>query len=198
VRRLLLTACAVWLNACGAGPAPSNAPTSTCDRQDVSGCAAVGVASGPGADEQRARAAANLRRACEAHDTRSCVGLLALALSDAPWARAVGLASALQHLSGDGLAIRGKAFVIERAQVVIDAAGGPDVWNVTAGWTAPDGVRVCIEFRGPLESGKVTLRSVPSLPEQDVLAKVLVDADGSSASTAPSASPSEAHPCVTD
>src|SRR5205823_4124783 len=44
---------------------------------------------------------------------------------------------------------------------------------VTAGWTAADGTRVYADFAGPLKTGKVTLRSEPSRPKDEILALIL-------------------------
>jgi translocation and assembly module TamB len=54
---------------------------------------------------------------------------------------------------------------------------GPDPEDplvvVTAGWTAGDGTRVYADFTGPLKTGKVTLRSEPSRPKDEILALIL-------------------------
>jgi translocation and assembly module TamB len=44
---------------------------------------------------------------------------------------------------------------------------------VTAGWNAPDGTRVYADYIGPLKTGKVTLRSEPSRPKNEILALIL-------------------------
>jgi len=44
---------------------------------------------------------------------------------------------------------------------------------ITAAWSAPDGTRVYAEFAGLLKSGKVTLRSEPPLPKNEILALML-------------------------
>jgi translocation and assembly module TamB len=54
--------------------------------------------------------------------------------------------------------------------------------KVTAGWTAEDGTRVFADYVGPLKTGKVTLRSEPARPKNEIVALILFGtADGSQA-----------------
>jgi translocation and assembly module TamB len=80
------------------------------------------------------------------------------------------------------LEVQGKRFEIEKGTVTFvgEDASNPQV-VVTAGWTAPDGTRVYADFVGPLKTGKVTLRSEPSRPQNEILALIMFGtADGSS------------------
>jgi translocation and assembly module TamB len=72
------------------------------------------------------------------------------------------------------LDVQGKSFTIENGTVTFvgDDATNPQV-VVTATWDAPDGTRVYADFVGPLKTGKVTLRSEPSLPNNEILALIL-------------------------
>jgi translocation and assembly module TamB len=76
--------------------------------------------------------------------------------------------------------VQGKTFRVERATVTFqpDAPSNPVV-VATAEWVADDGTRVFAEFRGPLETGKLNLRSDPPRPRNEVLAMILFGtADG--------------------
>jgi translocation and assembly module TamB len=71
--------------------------------------------------------------------------------------------------------VYGKPFAIDNGTVTFvgDDPTNPQV-VLTASWAAPDGVtRVYADFVGPLKTGKVRLRSVPSKPQSEVLALVL-------------------------
>jgi translocation and assembly module TamB len=87
------------------------------------------------------------------------------------------------RLKNGTLEVQGKRFEIERGTVsfVGDDIGNPQV-VVTAGWKAPDGTRVYADFVGPVQTGKVTLRSEPSRPQNEILALIMFGtAEGSSA-----------------
>ncbi len=86
------------------------------------------------------------------------------------------------RLKSGTLEVQNKHFEIERGTVsfVGDDPSNPEV-VVTAGWTASDGTRVLADFSGPLKTGKVTLRSEPGRPQNEILALILFGtADGSS------------------
>ena len=52
--------------------------------------------------------------------------------------------------------------------------------KVTAGWTAEDGTHVLADYVGPLKTGKVTLRSEPARPQNEIVALIAFGtADGS-------------------
>jgi translocation and assembly module TamB len=94
------------------------------------------------------------------------------------------------RLRSGSLEVQGKRFEIEKGTVTFigDDPGNPNV-VVTAAWTAPDGTRVMADFTGPLKTGKVTLRSEPGRPQDEILALILFGtADGSAAT--PYAQPS--------
>jgi translocation and assembly module TamB len=70
--------------------------------------------------------------------------------------------------------VQGKPFEIEKGTVTFVEAdpSNPQV-VLTAGWSAPDGTRVYADFVGPLKTGKVTLRSEPARPQNEILALIL-------------------------
>jgi translocation and assembly module TamB len=72
------------------------------------------------------------------------------------------------------LDVQGKPFEIEKGTVAFVEAdpANPQV-VLSAGWTAPDGTRVYASFVGPLKTGKVTLRSEPARPQNEILALIL-------------------------
>jgi translocation and assembly module TamB len=81
------------------------------------------------------------------------------------------------------LDVQGKSFDIEpggTATFTSDPAN-PEI-KVTAGWTAEDGTRVLADYVGPLKTGKVTLRSDPARPQNEIVALIAFgSADGSEA-----------------
>jgi translocation and assembly module TamB len=90
------------------------------------------------------------------------------------------------------LSVQSKEFEIEKGTVsfVGDDPSNPEV-SVTAGWTAPDGTRVYADYVGPVKTGKVSLRSEPPRPKNEIVALILFGtADGSSATPYASKSPS--------
>lgn len=78
------------------------------------------------------------------------------------------------------LDVQGKKFEIERGTVTFEGATPPNpIVVATAGWTAADGTRVYADFVGPLETGRLVLRSEPARPKNEILALVLFgSADG--------------------
>jgi translocation and assembly module TamB len=70
--------------------------------------------------------------------------------------------------------VQGKAFEIENGTVAFvgDDPSNPQV-VLAAGWSAPDGTRIYADFVGPLKTGKVTLRSEPARPQNEILALIL-------------------------
>jgi translocation and assembly module TamB len=90
------------------------------------------------------------------------------------------------------LEVQSKGFQIEKGTIsfVGDDPANPEV-NLTAGWTAPDGTRVLADYIGPVKTGKVTLRSEPPRPKNEIVSLILFGtADGSSATPYASKSPS--------
>ena len=78
------------------------------------------------------------------------------------------------RLTAGTLLVQGKKFEIEKGTVSFVGKDASDpLVIVTAGWSAPDGTRVFADFVGPLKSGKVTLRSEPSRPNDEILALIL-------------------------
>ncbi len=80
------------------------------------------------------------------------------------------------------LDVKGKSFDIEHGTVTfVGDPANPEV-NVTAGWTAGDGTRVFADYVGPLKTGKVSLRSEPARPQNEIVALIAFGtADGSEA-----------------
>jgi translocation and assembly module TamB len=78
------------------------------------------------------------------------------------------------RLQRGSIDVQGKPFEIEKGTVtfVEDDPSNPQVF-LTAGWSAPDGTRVYADFVGPLKTGKVTLRSEPARPQNEILALIL-------------------------
>jgi translocation and assembly module TamB len=72
------------------------------------------------------------------------------------------------------LDVQGKPFDIEAGTVTFVEADptNPQV-VLTAGWTAPDGTRIFADFVGPLKTGKVTLRSEPARPQNELVALIM-------------------------
>ena len=60
----------------------------------------------------------------------------------------------------------------------------PEV-TVTAGWTAPDGTRVYADFRGPLRTGRVTLRSEPARSNNEIVQLLVFGSADGTVSPAP-------------
>jgi translocation and assembly module TamB len=70
--------------------------------------------------------------------------------------------------------IQGKEFEIEKATVTFqpDDASNPVV-VATASWTAPEGTKVLADFVGPVDTGRLNLRSEPARPQNEILALIL-------------------------
>ena len=78
------------------------------------------------------------------------------------------------------LDVQGKSFEIESGTVTFAGDPADPEVNVTAGWTAEDGTRVYADYIGPIKTGKVTLRSEPARPQNEIVALILFGtADGS-------------------
>ena len=75
---------------------------------------------------------------------------------------------------GGLLDVEGKSFEIESGSVTFvgDDPSNPQV-VVTAAWVAPEGTTIYADFRGPLKTGKVTLRSQPPLAQSDIVSLLL-------------------------
>ena len=80
--------------------------------------------------------------------------------------------------------VQGKPFEIEKGIITFVGSdpSNPDV-VITAGWTAPDGTRVYADFNGSLKSGRVTLRSSPPRPNNEILALILFGTVSGSSAT---------------
>jgi translocation and assembly module TamB len=70
--------------------------------------------------------------------------------------------------------IQGKPFTIERGVITFDGRPPDNPMVVTtAAWTAPDGTEVFADFKGAVQTGKVTLRSDPPLSKDAILSLIL-------------------------
>ena len=89
------------------------------------------------------------------------------------------------------LEIQGKQFVIDRGVVTFVGPDPADPQVVaSAYWDAPDNIRVYADFSGRVTSGKLTLRSEPSLTQDQILALILFGSpDGSFGAAPKSGSP---------
>lgn len=83
--------------------------------------------------------------------------------------------------------VQGKKFEIEKGTITFQSEDTSNpIIVATAGWTADDGSRVYADFVGPLKTGKVTLRSDPPRPRNEILAMILFGtADGANAPPPP-------------
>lgn len=78
--------------------------------------------------------------------------------------------------------VQGKKFDVEKATVTLGDDLGNPVVVASAGWVAEDGTRIWADFVGPVKTGKVTLRSEPARPRNEILATILFGtADGANA-----------------
>ncbi len=87
------------------------------------------------------------------------------------------------HLKRGTLDVQGKTFDIQSGTVTFVGDPSNPLVRVTAAWPAPDGTRVFADYLGPLKTGKVTLRSEPPRPKNEILALVLFGVADGSAST---------------
>ena len=76
-------------------------------------------------------------------------------------------------VKGGRVDIKGRRFEIEHGTVTFgEDPANPDV-ILTASWEAPDGTIVYADFAGPLQTGKVNLRSNPPRSREEILALVV-------------------------
>jgi translocation and assembly module TamB len=83
--------------------------------------------------------------------------------------------------------VQGKKFEIEKATITFQPQDTSNpIIVATAGWTAEDGSHIYADFVGPVKTGKVTLRSDPPRPRNEILAIILFGtADGANAPPPP-------------
>ncbi len=84
------------------------------------------------------------------------------------------------QLTAGTLEVQGKIFRIDHGTIsfVGDDPADPTL-VVTALWDAPDGTQVIADYLGPLKTGRVTLRSEPPRPQNEILALIIFgSADG--------------------
>ncbi len=86
----------------------------------------------------------------------------------------------IRALEGSWADVQGKKFNVEKATITFNGEPEPNpVVIATAGWKAADGTLVYADFVGPVKTGKVTLRSEPARPKNEILAIILFGtADG--------------------
>jgi translocation and assembly module TamB len=93
----------------------------------------------------------------------------------------------IQLQPGGTLTEQGKTFTVDHGTVTFVGSdpSNPEI-VVQASWVAPEGTVVYANFVGPLKTGKVTLRSEPALPRDEIVQLLLFGAaDGQSAQSAP-------------
>jgi translocation and assembly module TamB len=96
------------------------------------------------------------------------------------------------HIKSGKLNVQSKEFEIEKGTIsfVGDDPANPEV-TVTAGWSAPDGTKVFADYVGPAKTGRVSLRTEPPRPKNEIVQLILFGtADGSEATPYASKSPS--------
>jgi translocation and assembly module TamB len=83
--------------------------------------------------------------------------------------------------------VQGKEFEIEKGTITFQPGDTANpIIVATAGWTAEDGSKIYADFVGPVKTGKVTLRSDPARPRNEILAMILFGtADGANAAPPP-------------
>ncbi len=93
----------------------------------------------------------------------------------------------IQLKSGGVLVIQGRTFNVDHGTVTFVGAdaSNPQV-VVRAGYKAPDGTTVYATFVGPLKTGKVTLSSEPSLPQQEIVELLMFGTTGGPQAQSPS------------
>jgi translocation and assembly module TamB len=91
---------------------------------------------------------------------------------------------------GGTLVLQGRTFTVDSGTV---SFVGPDPSNpevvVRAGYTAPDATVIYASFVGPLKTGKVTLTSEPSLPQQEIVELLIFGTTGGPQAQSPSTGP---------
>ncbi len=90
---------------------------------------------------------------------------------------------------GSKIDVQGKTFRITRGVITFQPQDTANpIVVATAEWTADNGSQIYADFVGPVKTGKVTLRSDPSMPRNEVLAMILFGtADGANPSPTGSA-----------
>lgn len=83
--------------------------------------------------------------------------------------------------------VQGKKFEIEKGTITFNGLPEPNpVVVATASWKAADNSMIYADFVGPVKTGKVTLRSEPPRPKNEILAMILFgSADGANPTPPP-------------
>ncbi|WP_394828317.1 translocation/assembly module TamB domain-containing protein [Pendulispora albinea] len=94
------------------------------------------------------------------------------------------------RLTGGFIELQGKKLEIEHGTVTFVGEPSNPELVVTARWNAPDGTLVYADFVGPLETGKVNLRSEPPRPKNEIMALLMFGtAEGSQSTPYPQRQP---------
>ena len=81
------------------------------------------------------------------------------------------------------LAVQGKPFEIQKGTATfVGDPQNPEI-SLTASWKANDGTEVFADYVGPLKTGKVTLRSEPPRPQNEIVALILFGTSDGAQST---------------
>ncbi len=90
----------------------------------------------------------------------------------------------IQVKEGSKVDVQGKTFKITRGTITFQPQDTSNpIVVATAEWTAENGTQIYADFVGPVKTGKVTLRSDPAMPRNEVLAMILFGtADGANPS----------------
>jgi translocation and assembly module TamB len=91
------------------------------------------------------------------------------------------------HTTGGWVDVQGKKFEIEKGTITFAGESPPNpTVDATATWTAADGTKVFVDYLGPVKTGKVTMRSEPPRPKNEILALVVFGtSDGANPTPAP-------------
>ncbi|MBV9946766.1 MAG: translocation/assembly module TamB domain-containing protein, partial [Myxococcales bacterium] len=172
----------------------------------------VGVFTAPGRFTRLPMSGAERRPPATPEDTRSGIRVAVHLGRDVDLSRGTDLRVSLEgdvtatlqqkttlegqlRLRSGKLDVQGKSFEIESGTITFTGDPTNPLVKVTASWTAADGTKVFADYLGPLKTGKVTLRSEPPRPQNEILALIVFGtADGSQATpyTSTAAPPSAA------
>jgi translocation and assembly module TamB len=95
------------------------------------------------------------------------------------------------HLKPGGiLTVQGRKFIVDNGTVTMNPSEPSNPMIVVrAGWLAPDGTTVFVNFTGPLKTGKVALSSEPALPQQEIVELITSGTTEGAQATNPSVDP---------
>ena len=94
------------------------------------------------------------------------------------------------QLTGGFVELQGKKLEIEKGTVTFVGEADNPTLVVTARYDAPDGTMIFADFIGPLKTGKVSLRSEPPRPQNEIVAVLMFGtAEGSQSTPYPQRQP---------